>query len=402
MKPIVISLGRARLQYGELLPPQVPGSGEPERTCASPPIATARVDLQAPHQRDPAYEYAYRKASLDTTASAVGVVVAGVGIFFEAALIKAPHMDWTRKNFELALDKADATVVVLGVFTVVAALSIALTGLPPADDAAPPHRAARLDAWGQTSSWASLGASALAVATALTQFFASTPSPEAALLIAVALLTAVLASAVRTWSGQDRLSRTSTLVRRDEWLAELRRLRRSGARPLPRTTGVFAALRLVALLAGMQALVVSAWVLGCRWHSGHWLVQRLGETVAIVIVYGLLAAAIESAFSVNTLLGRVVTWGWNRWLTRCGLMVGRTLNWLLIVSIVLGQRHATVAVFLAVGLLGPLLAAYGFIRYARARPRGPAAFTYHFRAAQCAQRARQAQTELFAGLWRSA
>jgi hypothetical protein len=143
----------------------------------------------------------------------LGIVLLGIGVLLllqflgNGRAVDTQGIHWERFDWQAGINAADATVIVLGLLTVAAAISIALVTAVPRGEPARPDDSffiGRL-VWSEWTGNALMLSSALALATALTQYFAvgrEIRAVQVGLLTFIALLSTALTAGVSGWATE--------------------------------------------------------------------------------------------------------------------------------------------------------------------------------------------------------
>jgi len=308
--------------------------------------------------------------------------VSGALVAWCIALIQTnarPKGRLTFTHLDAGITASDATVIVLGVATVVAAISIAaLTARPTSVDSSPTEYAAAA-AWAEQTFFASVGASILAAAAAASQVFnvdrdGGRHSGLAMVLFAVALSTGALTAIVSNRVFDNGLYwRTEQLLERRSLATRLSKLR---GQHWPSTRRGVLVLVVLSLSSGIAArCLILAWRLIDNAVSGRGGPSM--ATIGSVLWAGIGLGVMCLLFVVLTICSWVLRirpgrWGWLL-LSACRWLY--VAIWLAVSAQQLLQAFSLGSVFrLLVLLLSVIALPAAFLFHSRRKGRGPGRF----------------------------
>jgi Anaerobic c4-dicarboxylate membrane transporter len=280
-------------------------------------------------------------------------------------------------RLDLGISDTNATVIVVGLLTVVAALSIALAASRGGRGDQPPRELAAAAVWGNAAANASYLAAMTAMVTGLTQIFAPTKPALIIMLLGMGVIAAIVAAAVRSWIGRELERRIERENELEAVEVSLRALHASAEKegkvaPVnpPRAYSVFlvvvgmvATLALVGLTLAFRAIDGRPFVL-------PWALLPAGLALAVLITWPLIVTTI-SLWVAHTQPERL-----NRWqahLSRSVVVGVVSLNW--IAALYVSRSVAVDVTVTAVFLIVFVIPAFCLL-LARDKPRGPAAFAF--------------------------
>jgi len=286
-----------------------------------------------------------------------------------------PRFDGVR--LDLGIRDTDATVIVVGLLTVVAALSIALAASRGGSGDQPAQELAAAAVWGNATAYASYLAAIMALVTGLTQVFAPTKPALIIILLGAGLVAAIVAASVRSWIGRalERRVEQENELRAVE--ASLRALRASAAKEgkvepdnFLRAYIVFLVLVGTAATVALAGLIIAFRAIDGLPFVWVWAWIPVGLASAVFITLPLVWT------TINVWVARTQADRSNLWQAHLfrGIFVSFVaLN--LVSTLSASKSVAFDVIFTAVFLITSVIPALCLF-LARDRPRGPAEFAF--------------------------
>jgi len=324
--------------------------------------------------------------------SVVGIIGLELSIFL---LTVANSSRWPSVNLDLGIATQDATVIVAGMLTAVAALSIALAASHPDPGEQKPWMFAMSAVWAEEIATMMYLSAMVAQVTALSQIFArKTPPALTVVLISMALISMVLAASVRSWVGREielRFALEAELAQLDSVPREPESAE-SQSPPTERVVwcsyiGFVALTGLFPAVAFVLAVFIAEWIrhrpfmLPWRWVGICFLVGTL-------VVWGLTIFTIQlraaqkslNCSRQNQMRGCIIF--------VLGIVL---LDWL---SLLLVSDSLVVDAVVTVAVVGATVVPMTFLRMSNQRPRGVSGFVFHRAVTMAENRRREVDQQL--------